>query len=84
MLQTYKAILEGDSLKWVSERPAQIGATEVFVTLLEEPKKATNGQAAAEILRRFAQSGNSSSFGDPLEWQKETRQDRPLPGREGE
>jgi hypothetical protein len=82
MLQTYKAILEGNSIKWLAESPVQTEATQVLVTVLSAPKKVSDGQAIAALLRQFAQLNQPLSFGDPLEWQKETRTDRVLPGRE--
>ncbi len=84
MMQTYKAILEGDSIKWLAERPLQTEATEVLVTVLHESKKGSDRQAMVAALKRLTRSGQRSSFGDPLEWQKETRTDRELPGREEE
>ncbi len=84
MMQTYKAILEGNSIKWLAESPVQTEATEVLVTVLSSPKKVSDRRAMVAALRRLSQSGQPSSFGDPLEWQKETRKDRVLPGREEE
>ncbi len=84
MMQTYKAILEGNSITWLAESPMQTEATEVLVTVLGEPKKVSDRQAMVIALKRLSQSGLASSFGDPLEWQKETRKDRVLPGREEE
>lgn len=37
-------------------------------------------EKALETLIRL---DTASRFGDPLEWQREVRKDRPLPGREG-
>jgi hypothetical protein len=84
IMQTYKAILEGNSIKWLAESPVQTEATEVLVTVLSEPRKVSDRQAMVLALRRLSRSGQASSFGDPLEWQKETRKDRDLPRREEE
>lgn len=39
--------------------------------------------AAAERIRRIAARGGIKKIADPLQWQREIRQDRPLSGREG-
>ncbi|MEZ5537859.1 MAG: hypothetical protein R3F02_19825 [Thiolinea sp.] len=41
-----------------------------------------NGAAIARIMERMAARNALSSIKDPSAWQRETRQDRPLPGRE--
>ncbi len=84
MLPIYKAVLKGNTLEWTDEAPQNSEAKEVFVIVLEEgkPLERSHGPAMAEALRQFAESGQPSSFGDALEWQKETRKDRVLPGRE--
>ncbi len=42
-----------------------------------------NGQVIAEIMNRIAARGNAfSDIKDPVEWQRNIRKDRPLPGRE--
>ncbi|MBF0124615.1 MAG: DUF2281 domain-containing protein [Magnetococcales bacterium] len=40
-----------------------------------------NGTRMAELLTEMAEKNIGEIFGDPLEWQKEIRTDRPLPGR---
>lgn len=42
----------------------------------------TNGTALAKLFQQIADSGGIQSIGDPVAWQREQRQDRPLPGRE--
>jgi hypothetical protein len=37
----------------------------------------------AEALERLAAADALSRIEDPVEWQREIRKDRPLPGREG-
>jgi hypothetical protein len=80
MLQTYKAILHGSSLEWLTERP-EASAVEVHVTLLQEPK-ISDGAAMAAALQGFADLEQPSSFGDAATWQHEVRTDRTLPNRE--
>lgn len=41
-----------------------------------------NGTALAKLFQHIADSGGIQSIGDPVAWQREQRQDRPLPGRE--
>ena len=86
MPTTYPAILRDGALHWLGEPPAHaLGNSEfrVSVTLLDEPNGAEpNGAAMAEALERLAALGGLKEFGDPVEWQRETRRDRPLPGRE--
>jgi hypothetical protein len=53
------------------------------VTILEEEATGERrGGQMAEALSKLAESGAFSAIDDPSEWQREIRQDRPLPGRE--
>lgn len=88
MIATYKARLHGNRLDWQDEAPAQLpDDAPVLVTLLPtenatpQPHVPT-GRKAAEILRRLARENPFPSIPDPVAWQREIRQDRPLPGRE--
>lgn len=38
--------------------------------------------AIRKALTALQKSGVAEKFGDPLEWQREVRKDRPLPGRD--
>lgn len=40
------------------------------------------GVKAAALLEELARRNTFSEIADPVEWQRETRQDRPLPGRD--
>lgn len=86
MRLTYKAILRGDRIEWEEDVPEQIrgnaGLT-VFVTIPNQPGEADNtrGPRMAEALHRLALSGGVPSITDPLQWQREQREDRNLPGR---
>ena len=89
MLSTYKAILHGDRLEWSGEEPESIPpdrGVEVFVTILTERAassgaKQGRGAAMAAALQRMADAGGPD-IGDPLQWERDLRSDRPLPGRE--
>ena len=83
MSKTYKAILHGSTLEWVGEKPALIvEGQEVQVTVWETADNRPSKAQAVQALRDLAARGGISSFGDALEWQRETRRDRALPGRE--
>jgi hypothetical protein len=89
MLKTYTAIINGNYIEWdESDKPALDRPAKVIVTLLDaSPSRVLprgDGPAAAAILAKIAASGGLKEFGDPLEWQREVRKDRPLPGREDE
>lgn len=82
MLPTYKAILKGDRLEWREEKPETLAGRElaVIVTILDEPASSGEGARMASALERLAALGGSG-IDDPLEWQRQSRQERPLPGR---
>lgn len=90
MLKTYTATLVGDRIEWdEADRPVVSRPAKVMVTLLESPREPrrlppSDGAAMADILAEIAARGGLKEFGDPLEWQREVRKDRPLPGREDE
>lgn len=56
-----------------------LGTADVTVSIL--PKQRPNKARAMAALRRLAEAGGPVSYGDPLEWQREIRKDRPLQGR---
>lgn len=85
--QTYRAVLRGDHVDWIDTPPNRRGDTPVQITLIEpdaEPEEARRARrkAAVEALSRLAAAGGIASIPDPAAWQREIRQDRPLPGRE--
>ena len=84
MFQTYEGVLEGDRLRWEGEEPPDTDRPlRVHVTILEEEATGERrGGQMAEALSKLAESGAFSAIDDPSEWQREIRQDRPLPGRE--
>jgi hypothetical protein len=88
MVRTYKALLRGNRLEWLEEAPeAQTDhPLIVHVTILEHgtaAEEVSRGQAMAALLEQLAARGTLSDMADPAEWQRELRQDRPLPRREG-
>lgn len=84
MLQTYEGVLKGDRLRWAGEEaPSTDRPLRVRVTILEEEvSQEERGRQMAEALSKLAESGAFSEIDDPSEWQREIRQDRPLPGRD--
>jgi hypothetical protein len=89
MLATYKATLKGNCLEWSEAAPAGISekAVAVYVTILgvtAETEQNPQGQqmaAALEQIVALAKQGGVADITDPSAWQRETRQDRDLPGR---
>ncbi|MFT3881042.1 MAG: hypothetical protein QM703_15440 [Gemmatales bacterium] len=85
MVATYHAMLRAGRLDWGTEGPpTSLSQLTVPVTLTVEttpPTPSTRGQAMASALAKIAESGGAQNYGDPMVWQLETRQDRPLPGR---
>jgi hypothetical protein len=87
MVRTYRALLRGNRLEWLEEAPeAQTDQPlSVQITILEQrtgAEEVSRGQAMAALLEQLAARGTLSDMADPMNWQRELRQDRPLPGRE--
>lgn len=86
--QTYRAVLRGDRVEWIDAPPSCQGDTEVQITLLRpaaEPEDARRARrrSAVAALAELAAAGGIAAIPDPAAWEREIRQDRPLPGREG-
>jgi hypothetical protein len=88
MSQSYQAVLNGNHLEWIGEAPEPHGPTRVEITLLKpEPPESQEARrarrkVAVDALAELAAAGGIASIPDPAAWQREIRQDRPLPGRE--
>ena len=88
MSMTHKAILRGDRVEWLGKAPDTNGGggVAVQITVLTQPEAAdvdAQRRAVTEALEALAKRGTyASDVVDPVEWQREIRQDRPLPGRE--
>lgn len=85
MPRTYRAMLRGDRLDWIGPAPPPSPAVPVHVTVLEERTESAGhrGRAMSRALEALATAGGISAIPDPTAWQRDLRQDRPLPGREG-
>jgi hypothetical protein len=86
MVRTYKALLRGNSLEWIGEAPerSEDYPITVEVTVLEEsyPAEArSRGDEMAAILEKLSETEAVSDITDPVAWQRDLRQDRPLPGQ---
>ena len=95
MLKSYEAIYDHGHIKWLGEVPKFKRARVVLVAddanELEELPETTamaekpNGARLVSILRATQPellASIAEKFGDPVEWQREQRKDRVLPGRE--
>lgn len=86
MVKSFKAILKNNSIQWLDPQP-EIDfdrSVEVQITVSEEhliPKTQSDGQAMAAALNKIAKNNNFAKI-NSQEWQKEMRQDRPLPNRD--
>lgn len=86
MQRIFEAILNGNLLEWANEVPKQGDRpVRVYVTLQEERSNLSaefRRQRTVEILEKIAASNVCANISDPVEWQRELRQDRSLPGRD--
>ncbi len=89
MSTTYRATLTGDRLEWSDEEPELATTGEpvpVHVTILDESllnvPSIDRGQQMAAALERLAAANGLKDIPDPAAWQRQTRQDRDLPGRD--
>ena len=85
MLVTYPAILRDGKLEWGADGPPPLSAVAVpvHVTILAAaPAARGSGEAMFAALEAAAAAGAADVFGDPLEWQRQERIDRVMPGRD--
>ena len=85
MLRTYKAILHGDHVEWLDNRPEQTQPVPVHITPLEDTPlqpAGERGRVMAEALAALASRGTFAAITDPVAWQREVRHERTLPARE--
>ena len=87
MTQTFRALLQGNQLKWLEEVPASLSSqTAVRVRVMLDAQEATEDeterqQKVLRLLNELAASHAFSDIEDPSAWQQEIRTDRPLPDR---
>jgi len=89
MRAAYRAVLHGNRLEWRDEEPEDLSpdrAVEVSVTILApsgSPATAkARGAAMAAALERLATAGGPRSVGDAADWERDSREERALPGRD--
>ena len=88
MTRMYRALLHGDRLEWLGETPESHTDHPLRVQVtIEEPEplaeEYARGRAMAALLEKVAARGALSAITDAVQWQRELRQERTLPGREG-
>lgn len=89
-MSTITAILEPDAdgtlhLPLPADAPRgkiKVTATLESISVGDVAARQASWQGAMDALRRIAARGGIRSIPDPVAWQREMRQDRPLPGRE--
>lgn len=89
MLKSYEAIYDHGRIKWLGETPKFKRVRVVLVAddEMDESLAAEkpNGAQLVSIIRETPpelQASIAEKFGEPVEWQREQRKDRVLPGRE--
>lgn len=89
MFQTLPAVLHGSHLEWTGAVPEALDSGRpitVEVVVLTPPtapiSDAERRRRLGAILREVAKREPFASIEDPVAWQREIREDRPLPGRE--
>ena len=87
MLHTYEALLKGDRLEWIGSVPEEVAGDSVLpvrVTILgkESDQVERSSERMVQALEEIALADPPTQIQDPVEWQREIRRDRSLPGRE--
>lgn len=90
MLKSYEAIYDHGRLQWLGEVPRFKRVRVVLVAddsdeLKDNPIIQANGSQLVEIITAMPLEISASiaeKYGDAVVWQREQRQERPLPGRE--
>jgi len=94
-MKSYAAILEGDRVVWQGDRPSLVQPQRVTI-MVDENEVAASApgfgvrseptpdqiEEAIRAMERIQRRGGIASIPDPVEWQREIRRDRPLPGRD--
>jgi hypothetical protein len=82
----YRAVLHGDRLQWSEEVPEHVRKGRPVVAYVTVPDEASaaeddRGRRMAEAMERLSIASARAGPRDPAAWQRETREERPLPGR---
>ncbi len=88
MSRTYKAVLSGDGIRWLGEVPEAVkrgSEVPVEVVVESEPSlRMTRGERVAALFEELAATDPFREIEDPVAWQRELREERPLPGQDRE
>lgn len=78
MLETYKALVHGNQIRWLGKGPETERPVEVDVTVLSRSPQRGSGQAMADALEELAKINAFKDITDPVAWQRQMRTDKPL------
>ena len=86
MLDTYKAILKGNTVIWEDDAPVMTvrdQEVEILVTLLWKRRTPVDnlrqrGEKMARCLEKLANTGGIQGISDPIVWQRELRKVREI------
>ncbi|MEG4816891.1 hypothetical protein [Microcoleus sp. K5-D4] len=85
MQRIFEAILKGNVLEWANEVPTEGDRPVRVYVILQEERSTLSAEfrrkRIVEILEKIAANNVFAEISDPVEWQRDLRQDRPLPGR---
>ena len=88
MLNTLRAVVEGDHIRWEDD-PGELlpdgHAKRALITILDSPQHYSTKEVSERrisALRKLAALNPFREIQDPVEWQRANRVDRHLPGRE--
>ncbi|HMO27100.1 MAG TPA: hypothetical protein PKB10_12615, partial [Tepidisphaeraceae bacterium] len=84
VMKTYRAIIEGEKLTWLGDRPPADRPVAALIETdeTEEESGGSDGKSIAAANRHIvAATGGVTSIVDPVCWQREQRAERSLPGR---
>ena len=87
MSPIYTAEVVGNKITWLGQSPpeSENGIPFRVSVLLAQPPdlaQAERGRLVGEALRNLAAMDAFADIDDAVEWQREQRRDRPLPGRD--
>ncbi len=86
MLEKYQATIHGETITWDNDVPAAIKngeSVKVVITLSDNlgQRSKQDTLRAVAALQSIADRGGIKTIPDPVKWQREMREDRPLHGR---
>lgn len=83
MLKTYHVMLQPNgAIDWGAEGPPTIPVATAVELTLPSAEVSKPRMTMREAFQKLASLGTFASIADPVEWQREIRKDRRLPGRE--